>query len=195
MHLQKLEDNELIHLYLSGNSVGLEILVRRHQKKVFGYLMNLVKDYDLANDLFQETFIKVINTFQSGTYKDQGKFINWVVRIAHNIAIDYFRKQKISPKIENKEEFDFLKYVALVEPNIEDCIITEQIYVELRKSILFLSKEQQEVLILRHYNNMSFKEIAEHLNVNINTALGRMRYALINMRRIMVEKKISLTID
>ncbi len=193
MHLQKLEDNELIHLYLSGNSVGLEILVRRHQKKVFGYLMNLVKDYDLANDLFQETFIKVINTFQSGTYKDQGKFINWVVRIAHNIAIDYFRKQKISPKIENKEEFDFLKYVALVEPNIEDCIITEQIYVELRKSILFLSKEQQEVLILRHYNNMSFKEIAEHLNVNINTALGRMRYALINLRKIIEDKNIVLT--
>ncbi|MEI8203688.1 MAG: sigma-70 family RNA polymerase sigma factor [Bacteroidota bacterium] len=193
MHLQKLKDNELIHLYLSGNSLGLEILVRRHQKKVFGYLMNLVKDYDLANDLFQETFIKVINTFQSGTYKDQGKFINWVVRIAHNIAIDYFRKQKISPQIENKEEFDFLKYVAIVEPNIEDCMITEQIHVELRKSILFLSKEQQEVLILRHYNNMSFKEIAEHLNVNINTALGRMRYALINLRKIIEEKNIVLT--
>ncbi len=193
MHLQKLEDNDLIRCYQDGNVLGLEILVRRHQKKVFGYIVNLVKDRDLANDMFQDTFIKVINTLQSGTYKDEGKFINWVIRIAHNLVIDYFRKQKNTPVIENKEEFDFMKFIAIVEPNIEDFMITEQIHVELHQSILHLSKEQQEVIIMRHFNDMSFKEIAEKTNVSINTALGRMRYALINLRKIIEEKNIVLS--
>ena len=193
MHLQKLEDNDLVHLYLNGNTSGLEVLIRRHQKKVFGYIMNLVRDKDLANDMFQDTFIKVINTLQSGTYKDEGKFINWVIRISHNLVIDYFRKQKNNPTLENKEEYDFLKFVSIVEPTIEDTMITEQVHVELRQSILHLSKEQQEVLIMRHYNNMSFKEIAERTNVSINTALGRMRYALINLRKIIEEKNIVLS--
>ena len=130
---------------------------------------------------------------QSGTYKDEGKFINWVLRIAHNLVIDHFRKLKSIPLYENKEEYDFLKFVAIVEPNIEDSMITEQVHIELRQSILHLSKEQQEVLVMRHYNNMSFKEIAEKTNVSINTALGRMRYALINLRKIIEEKNIILT--
>jgi len=187
-------DKELISQYLKGNQASLELLIHRHQNRVFAYILMVVKDKQLADDIFQDTFIKVINTIRSGAYKEEGKFIQWVMRIAHNLIIDYFRKSKRIPVVDNdNDEFDIFDTIRFTDPSIEDQMITEQIHDDVRKLIELLPPEQKEVLFMRHYSEMSFKDIAEQTNVSINTALGRMRYALINLRKLIKEKNVILT--
>ncbi|MFH0999721.1 MAG: sigma-70 family RNA polymerase sigma factor [Bacteroidota bacterium] len=186
-------DQELIKRYLSGNEASLEIIINRHKDRVFGYIFKIVKCQQIADDLFQDTFIKVINTLKSGLYNEEGKFIHWVMRIAHNIIIDYFRKKKRIPIKENSSDRDTFEMLNLRTESIEDILIIDQIHTDLRLLIEFLPEEQKEVLILRHYIGMSFKDIAEETQVSINTALGRMRYAILNIRKLVDENKISLT--
>jgi len=188
-------DKELVDKYLTGNQASLEKLIRRHKNKVFAYILMVVKDKQLADDIFQDTFIKVINTIRAGSYKEEGKFIQWVMRIAHNLIIDYFRKSKRIPVIDNNsEDFDIFDTIKFTDDSIEDRIITDQIHQDVRKLINYLPAEQKEVLIMRHYSEMSFKDIAEQTDVSINTALGRMRYALINLRKLIEQKDIILTV-
>jgi RNA polymerase sigma-70 factor (ECF subfamily) len=195
MKATKVSDRELIREYLQGNQASLEKLIRRHKNRVFAYILMVVKDKQLADDIFQDTFIKVINTFKAGTYKEEGKFIQWVMRIAHNLIIDYFRKSKRIPIIDNNNEnFDIFDTIKFTNDSIEDKMVIEQIHQDVRDLIEFLPLEQKEVLFLRHYSDMSFKDIAEQTNVSINTALGRMRYALINLRKLIREKDVVLTV-
>jgi RNA polymerase sigma factor (sigma-70 family) len=194
MNPQPVSDKELIGRYLAGSHSSLERLVRRHKNRIFAYILMIVKDKELAEDLFQDTFIKVINTIRSGAYKEEGKFIQWVMRIAHNLIIDHFRKAKRIPVINNSDEYDIFDRVKIPVESIEDRLITEQIHQDVKKLIEYLPKEQKEVLVMRHYGNMSFKDIAEVTDVSINTALGRMRYALINLRKLVEEKEIILSV-
>jgi RNA polymerase sigma-70 factor (ECF subfamily) len=152
-----------------------------------------VKDRHLAEDLFQDTFIKVINNLRCGNYNDEGKFLPWVMRIAHNLIIDHFRKSNRIPTIENNDEYDIFNTIKIYDDCIEDKMITEQIHKDVKKLIALLPDEQREVIVMRHFADMSFKEIAEQTNVSINTALGRMRYALINLRRLVKENDIILS--
>lgn len=195
MKVKNISDKELIRRYLNNDNSGLEILIHRHKNRLFAYILMVVKDKQLADDIFQDTFIKVINTIKAGSYKEEGKFIQWVMRIAHNLIIDFFRKSKRIPVLENKNvDFDIFDTISINDPSVEESIITKQIHKDVRQLIDFLPTEQKEVLYLRHYTEMSFKDIAEQTNVSINTALGRMRYALINLRKLIKEKEIILTI-
>ncbi len=193
MQAHVISDQELISKYLAGNESALETIIRRHKNRVFAYILMVVKDKELAEDLFQDTFIKVINTFRSGQYKEEGKFIQWVMRIAHNLIIDYFRKSKRIPIVENNDDYDIFDKVRIPVESVEEQMITEQIHQDVKKLIDYLPKEQKEVLVMRHYGDMSFKDIADVTNVSINTALGRMRYALINLRKLVKEKEVILT--
>ncbi|MDD2631618.1 MAG: sigma-70 family RNA polymerase sigma factor [Bacteroidales bacterium] len=194
MKAQFPSDKDLICQFLEGNQYSLEKLIQRHQNRVFAYILMVVKDKQLADDIFQDTFIKVINTVKSGAYKEEGKFIQWVMRIAHNLIIDHFRKSKRLPTVENdKDDFDIFDTIRFTDPSVEDRMITEQIHEDVRKLIEYLPAEQKEVLFMRHYSEMSFKDIAEQTDVSINTALGRMRYALINLRKLIKEKNVILT--
>ncbi len=194
MKAKVLNDNELIVGYLKGNHQMLELLIERHQKKIFSYILTVVKDKNIAEDIFQDTFIKIVNTIRGGYYKEEGKFIQWAMRIAHNLTIDFFRKQKRIPTIENRTDYSIFETIKVYDESMEDKIIIEQIHNEIRALIELLPDEQKEVVMLRHYSELSFKEIAEQTNVSINTALGRMRYALINIRKLMKEKSIALSI-
>ena len=185
-----LTDNELIAQYVAGDESALKTLITRHEKRVFSYIMISVKNRELAEDIFQDTFIKVINTLRSGNYKEEGKFVQWVMRIANNLKIDYFRKMQRMPAFEGNGDFDIFDVIYGTDPSVEQKMITEQIYEELRVLITLLPDEQREVLEMRIYNDISFKDIAEITGVSINTALGRMRYALINLRKIIKEKNV-----
>jgi RNA polymerase sigma factor (sigma-70 family) len=195
MNAHHYSDKELIGRYLQGHHASLEILISRHQNRVYAYILMITKNKELADDLFQDTFIKVINTIRSGSYNEEGKFLQWVMRIAHNLVIDHFRKSNRIPVIDNSknEDYDIFENLNIMEESIEDRIITEQIHQDVRKLIELLPAEQREVLYMRHYAEMSFKDIAEVTNVSINTALGRMRYALINLRKLIAENNIVLT--
>jgi RNA polymerase sigma factor (sigma-70 family) len=188
-----ISDQELIRQFINGDHSSLEDLVKRHQRKVFSYILLIVKDKHLAEDIFQDTFIKVINTLRAGAYNEEGKFLPWVMRIAHNLIIDFFRKSKRMPFIENSEEYDLFETLKVYEETIEDKLIIAQIHNDVQRLVEYLPEEQKEVLKMRHYRDMSFKDIAEQTNVSINTALGRMRYALINLRKRVHEKEIILT--
>ncbi len=190
MKLMTLSDNELITNYVNGNEAALKVLINRHQKKVFSYIYLSVKNRELAEDIFQDTFIKVINTLKSGNYKEEGKFVQWVMRIANNLKIDYFRKQQRMPSFEAATEFDIFDVLNATEPSIEQKMIAEQINNEIKELVTFLPQEQRKVLEMRIYDDVSFKDIAELTNVSINTALGRMRYALINLRKMIKEKNV-----
>jgi RNA polymerase sigma-70 factor (ECF subfamily) len=194
MKAQVFTDQELVRRYISGQQTALEKLVRRHKNRVFAYILMVVKDKVLAEDLFQDTFIKVINTIRTGQYKEEGKFIQWVMRIAHNLIIDHFRKAKRIPVIENNDEYNIFNKVRIPVESIEEMMITEQIHKDVKKLIEYLPQEQKEVLLMRHYSDMSFKEIAEVTNVSINTALGRMRYALINLRKLVRDHNVILSV-
>lgn len=185
-------DQELVSSYLKGTESALQELILRHERKVFTSIYLLVKDRDLANDIFQETFIKVINTLRSGNYNEEGKFISWVLRIAHNLVIDYFRSLKRMPMVYDTEEYSVFDTLQLEDSNIEEKMITEQIHGQVRRLIEELPFDQREVVIMRHFANMSFKEIADVTQVSINTSLGRMRYALINLRKLIEEKQLVL---
>lgn len=187
-------DKELIRKYLDGNQIALEQLINKHESRVYAYIFMVVKDKDLADDIFQDAFIKVVNTLRAGNYKEEGKFLQWVMRISHNLIIDHFRKEKRIPVVNNNsDDFDIFDTISLESPSIEDAMVTQQIHEDVRRLIEFLPQEQKEVLKMRHYANMSFKDIAEQTDVSINTALGRMRYALINLRKLIEENKVVLT--
>lgn len=190
-----ISDNELIIKYLNGNHECLEQLIHRHKQKVFSYILMVVKDSHLADDIFQDTFIKVINTLRTGGYNEEGKFIQWVMRIAHNLIIDHFRKSKRLPVVDSRnEDFDIFSVLKDCDKSIEDRIVTDQIHEDVRALIEYLPDEQKEVLVMRYYYQMSFKDIAEQNQISINTALGRMRYALINLRKIIDKKEIILSL-
>ncbi len=185
-----LSDNELISLYVNGDESALKTLIQRHEKRVFSYILLSVKNRELAEDIFQDTFIKVINTLRSGNYHEEGKFVQWVMRIANNLKIDYFRKMQRMPAFETNGEFDIFDIIYGSEPSVEQKMITEQLYAEIAEMVKLLPDEQREVLEMRIYQDISFKDIAEMTDVSINTALGRMRYALINLRKILKEKNV-----
>ena len=185
-----LSDNELISLYVNGDESALKTLIQRHEKRVFSYILLSVKNRELAEDIFQDTFIKVINTLRSGNYHEEGKFVQWVMRIANNLKIDYFRKMQRMPAFETNGEFDIFDIIYGSDPSIEQKMITEQLYAEIAEMVKLLPAEQREVLEMRIYQDISFKDIAEMTDVSINTALGRMRYALINLRKILKEKNV-----
>ncbi|MBQ7533879.1 MAG: sigma-70 family RNA polymerase sigma factor [Bacteroidales bacterium] len=190
-----LNDKELVLRYRDGDVASFQILVDRYQNKIFSYVLMLVKDKQLADDIFQDTFLKIIRTIKAGVYKEEGKFIQFAMRIAHNLIIDHFRKAKRLPMVDpTKEDYDMLDNARFMDPSIEEQLVTEQTYDDVRKMIEFLPDEQREVLVMRMYDDMSFKEIAEATNVSINTALGRMRYALINLRKMAKEKHVELTV-
>jgi RNA polymerase sigma-70 factor (ECF subfamily) len=188
----KLTDQELIELYGNGDEDALAELVNRHKDKLFTSIVLLVRDQYLAEDIFQETFIKVIDTIRSGRYTEKGKFLPWAVRIAHNLCVDHFRRIKRAPIIRTSDDKDIFNVLPFAEPCVEEILMTRQSHESVRKMLNLLPAEQREVIILRHYGGLSFKEIADQTNVSINTALGRMRYGLINLRKMMVEKQICL---
>ncbi|MGM0566145.1 MAG: RNA polymerase sigma factor [Bacteroidota bacterium] len=189
-----ISDKDLIRKYLDGDETSLERLINKHESRVYAYIFTVVKDKDLADDVFQDAFIKVVNTLRSGNYKEEGKFLQWVMRISHNLIIDHFRKEKRMPVVNNNsDEYDIFETLRMESPSIEDSMVTSQIHKDVRRLVEFLPSEQKEVLKMRHYANMSFKEIAEQTNVSINTALGRMRYALINLRKLVEENNVILS--
>lgn len=186
-------DRELVENYRNGDLASFELLVSRYQAQVYSYIMTLVKDRQLADDVFQDTFVKIIRTIKAGVYKDEGKFMQFAMRISHNLVIDYFRKENRIPTVESSsEDYNFLDNAPISDPSVEQSMIDDQIHSDLRKMIEYLPVEQREVLRMRIYDDMSFKEIADITNVSINTALGRMRYALINLRKMVETNQMSL---
>ncbi|MFD0933119.1 RNA polymerase sigma factor [Psychroflexus salinarum] len=183
----------LVKQYIAGDEKSLSILINRHQQKIFGFIFSKVYDKDLAEDIFQDTFIKVIRTLKRGKYNEEGKFLPWVMRIAHNLVIDHFRKSNRMPKFEGKGDFDILDFMTDGDMNAERQIIKDQIDTDLHELIKELPQDQLEVLEMRIFKEMSFKEIALKTDVSINTALGRMRYALINLRKIIEKHQVVLT--
>lgn len=193
MKAQVMNDRELLGRYRAGDSSAMSQLVERHSRRVRDYIRMMVKDRDLAEDIFQDTFIKVVRVIDEGRYVDNGKFLSWVLRIAHNQVIDYFRSQKQNKAIsESDAGYDVLGTLRFAEKTVEDRLVCEQIERDVRALVELLPAEQREVVRMRYYHNLSFKEIAEQTGVSINTALGRMRYALINLRRLIQEKKMVL---
>ncbi|MFN3272637.1 RNA polymerase subunit sigma-24 [Cloacibacterium normanense] len=195
--METLTDSLLISRYQKGDENALSILISRHQKELFSFIFYKLMDEELANDVFQDTFMKIIVSLKEGRYNDDGKFILWAKRIAHNLIIDHYRLKskhiKVSETTYENEEFSIFDLLKETEENIEERLITNQIYDDLMKMLVFLPENQQEVIKLRFFDGLSFKEIAEQTNTSINTTLGRVRYALINMRKIMEENQIILT--
>jgi len=189
-----LNDNVLVQQFIAGDQNSLEILIRRHKSRVFSYILLIMKNKELAEDIFQETFIKVIRSLKRGKYIDNGKFVSWVLRISHNLIIDHFRKEKLRGTISNdNSNIDIFNSQKFSEDTIEDQLVSNQILNEVKELINELPNDQQQVIYMRHYQELSFKEIADQTGVSINTALGRMRYALINLRKLIEEKKLVLT--
>lgn len=195
--MKPLTDSLLISKYQNGDENALAILIKRHQKDLFSFIFYKLMDEELSNDIFQDTFMKIIVSLKEGRYNDDGKFILWAKRIAHNLIIDHYRLKskhvKVSETTYENEEFSIFDLLKETEENIEDRLITNQIYDDLAKMVVYLPENQQEVIKLRFFDGLSFKEIAEHTNTSINTTLGRVRYALINLRKIMEENQIILT--
>lgn len=193
--LNVLQDEQLVSLYANGENGAFDVLLQRHQGRVFSYILNIVKDKDLADDLFQETFVKAIVTINQGRYTENGKFPAWITRIAHNLIIDYFRQEKSLAQLSCDDgNVNILNRKELSDETIEDSIVREQILNDVRLLVGQLPPLQREVLEMRYYQDMSFKEIAENTGVSINTALGRMRYAILNLRKIADERNIILSI-
>jgi RNA polymerase sigma-70 factor (ECF subfamily) len=186
-------DALLVKNYIAGDENALTVLINRHQSKLFGFIYSKVSDRDIANDIFQDTFIKVIKTLKSNSYNEEGKFLPWVMRIAHNLIIDHFRRNKKMPLFRETEEFSIFSIMSDQSLTIENQLITEQVEKDLKRIIEELPEDQREVVMMRMYQDLSFKEIAELTGVSINTALGRMRYALLNMRKVIDKHKIILT--
>lgn len=190
--MTSLNDQQLIALYLEGDERAFELLLGRHQQKIYTSIYLFVKDQSLAEDIFQEVFIKIIDTLRKGKYNHEGKFLQWAMRIAYNMCVDYFRRNKRRPQVSPTETFDIFDILQVTDDNAEQGIIRSQTHDRIRHLVDQLPPEQREVVILRHYADMSFKEIAKLTRVSINTALGRMRYALINIRKLVEEKEVTL---
>ncbi|WP_111707818.1 RNA polymerase sigma factor [Lutibacter citreus] len=194
MDSKVIADSVLVSSYIQGNEKSLETLIIRHKQRIFSFVLSKVLDREVAEDIFQDTFIKVINTLKRGKYNEEGKFLPWVMRIAHNLVIDHFRRNKRIPTFKNTDEFDIFSVISDEVLNVEKQLIKDQILEDIKGLIVELPDDQKEVLIMRMYKDMSFKEIAENTDVSINTALGRMRYALINMRKL-IEKHNMILIN
>ncbi len=193
MNMQKISDNDLVKLFQKDNNAALEELIRRHKKSIFTAIYLLVKNRSLAEDIFQESFIKIIQTLRSGNYNEEGKFVGWAVRVARNLTIDYLRKINKDVTITDSQGNDLFSYLVVAETqNKEDKIIQYQTEQQIKQLVLNLPEEQKQVVILRHWANLSFKEIAAQTGVSVNTALGRMRYALANIRKQLSESQVHL---
>jgi len=188
-----ISDSDLIRAYRGGDEQAFEILLTRHQDRVYTKINFIVRDSELANDLFQDTFIKVVRLLKEGKYVEEGKFLPWILRIAHNMAIDHFRRNKKMRMVRSRDEMDVFATIQTDDAHIEDILVKDQINSDVRRLIDELPEDQREVVRMRMYDNLSFKEIAETTGVSINTALGRMRYAVINLRKIVEENNIQLT--
>ena len=195
MLLINLSDSELVALYLKGDSKSFEAIIQKHKNKIYAFILSKIRNRDLAEDIFQDTFIKVINSLQKGKYNEEGKFLPWVMRIANNLVIDYFRKSKKMRTIAPTDDFDIFDILQDGEKNVEDNLVNNQIHKDLRKLIEHLPEDQKEVLKMRYYAELSFKEISECTGVSINTALGRMRYALINLRKLIDTHQLDLQLS
>ncbi|MDI5888033.1 MAG: sigma-70 family RNA polymerase sigma factor [Flavobacterium sp.] len=189
----QLPDASLVKDYVAGNEDALAKLIKRHESKIYGFIYSKIPDKDITNDIFQDTFIKVIKTLKSNSYNEEGKFLPWVMRISHNLVVDHFRKTKKMPMFRETEEFSIFSIMSDDCQTIENKIISEQVEMDLKKLIEGLPADQKEVLVMRMYQDMSFKEISESTGVSINTALGRMRYALMNLRKVIDKHQIVLT--
>lgn len=194
-NLSACTDDELVCRYADGNNEAFDVLLKRHESKIYSYIYYIIKDRDKADDIFQETFVKAIMTIRQGRYTGNGKFFSWISRIAHNLIIDSYRQEKIENNISNEDDtLDIFNRKELSEGNVEDHIIQSQINSDIRRLVEALPDNQREVVKLRYYKNLSFKEIADVTNVSINTALGRMRYAILNIRRMAEQYNIVLTL-
>ena len=190
---KKLDDSKVLNLYINGNENALNVLVDKYRSRIFGFIISKVKNKEVAEDIFQDAFIKVINTIKNGKYNEQGKFIVWVMTITHNLIMDYFRKQKKRKFLKPTDNFNVFDVLNNGELNIEQKLVKEQIFSQLKSLIKDLPFEQKRILEMRYYSKMSFKEISENCGISINTALGRMRYAIINLRKIIQKKGVALT--
>lgn len=193
MATTQLPDALLVKNYIAGDENALAMLIRRHQSKIYGFIYSKLSDRDIADDIFQDTFMKVIKTLKSNSYNEEGKFLPWVMRIAHNLIVDHYRKNKKMPMLRETEEFSIFSVLTDSSQNAESKMITELIEKDLKRIVAELPEDQKEVLMMRLYQDLSFNEIAELTNVSINTALGRMRYAILNMRKIIEKNQIILT--
>lgn len=194
MNVQVLSDQVLLNNYLSGDRSAISSLIERHSRRVKDYIHMMVKDRDIAEDIFQETFIKAVRVIDEGRYSDNGKFLSWILRIAHNQVIDYFRAQRQNKSVTEADAgYDMLGTLRFAERTVEDSMVSDQIERDVRALVDLLPAEQREVVMLRYFSGLSFKDIAEQTDVSINTALGRMRYALINLRRMIKEKNLVLS--
>jgi RNA polymerase sigma-70 factor (ECF subfamily) len=192
MLLSNLSDQVLVKKYINGDNYSFEVLLNRHKSRVFAFIMSKIKNKDLSEDIFQDTYVKVVNSLQKGKYNEEGKFLPWVMRIAHNLVIDHFRKQKKMYMVRSNNDFDIFDVIKDDNINIDDRLIRDQIFSDLRGLINLLPNDQKEVLMMRYFEEMSFKKIAEHFDISINTALGRMRYALINLRVLKKKRHVDL---
>jgi len=192
MYSNSTQDSVLVSNYIRGCEVSLEILIKKHKQRLYSFIFSKIQDRDITEDIFQDTFIKVIRTLKRGNYNEQGKFLPWVMRISHNLIIDHFRKSNRMRTFKNTDEFDIFSVISDGNLNAEKQLIKEQVLSDVKELVKELPQEQREVLEMRIYKDMSFKEISENTGVSINTALGRMRYALINLRKIIEKNKIIL---
>ena len=194
MCVQKKSDQQLVSAFISGDTLAIEHLILRYKDKIFSFIISKVRDEDIANDIFQDTFIKVINTLRAGRYNEEGKFISWTMRIAHNLVIDHFRKTARVRMVRPNDDFDIFDVISDVAPSAESDMVRSQVFEDLRNLITYLSVEQKQVLQMRYYAGMSFKDIAEQCDISINTALGRMRYAIINLRKLQQKHQLNLSL-
>lgn len=192
MLLSNLSDQVLVKKYINGDNYSFEVLLNRHKSRVFAFIMSKIKNKDLSEDIFQDTYVKVINSLKKGKYNEEGKFLPWVMRISYNLVIDHFRKQKKMHMVRSNNDFDIFDVIKDDNINVDDRLIRDQIFSDLRGLINLLPNDQKEVLMMRYFEEMSFKKIAEHFDISINTALGRMRYALINLRVLKKKRHVDL---
>ena len=192
MLLSNISDQELLKKYINGDNKSFEILLDRHKNRVFAFIMSKIKNKDLSEDIFQDTYVKVVNSLQKGKYNEEGKFLPWVMRIAHNLVIDHFRRKKKMQMIRSNNDFDIFDVIKDNKINVDERLIKDQIFNDLNSLIDRLPKDQKEVLKMRYFEELSFKKIAEHFDISINTALGRMRYALINIRALSKKHHVDL---
>mgnify|MGYP006301234469 FL=1 len=196
MRAEKKSDFDLVQEFIDGKDSSIEVLINRHKDRVFTYILLLVKNEELAEDIFQDTFVKVINSLRQKKYKDEGRFVSWILRIGHNLVIDHFRKEKNLRTVSNDDgEVDLLNSTKFADLTIEEEMAKKQVHGNVRELVEQLPFEQRQVVVMRHYMGMSFKEISQHTNVSINTALGRMRYALINMRKMILDQEHAFSLS
>lgn len=192
MLLSNISDQELVKKYINGDNKSFEILLNRHKNRVFAFIMSKIKNRDLSEDIFQDTYVKVVNSLQKGKYNEEGKFLPWVMRIAHNLVIDHFRRQKKMQMVRSNNDFNIFDVIKDSKINADEKLIKDQIFNDLNSLVDKLPKDQKDVLKMRYYEELSFKKIAEHFDISINTALGRMRYALINLRALSKKHHVDL---